>query len=137
LHLLDVCLISIDVLTIEAYRVEEVSQFDGKIEDKSQFGENPIQDSQVAKTEIFVPRVLSAEDIDAPGDDTNDPALDIVVSWEGGGASGLTCLGPHAPGDGGDNEPFIDDEPAPCVLAVHHSLELMVNQLIPPNRSTL
>ena len=63
-----------------------------------------------------MPHVLSTEERDAPGDGTDDPAPDIVVSREGGGGSGITSVGSDAPGDGSDDEPFIDDEPAPEII---------------------
>ena len=52
--------------------------------------------------------VLLAEERDAPGDGTDDPAPDIVLSREVGGASGITSLGSDAPGDGTVDEPFKD-----------------------------
>jgi hypothetical protein len=65
---------------------------------------------------IFVPHVLSVEERevhlerDASGDGIDHPASDIVVSREGGGASGITSLGSDAPADGSNVKPFIDDE---------------------------
>ena len=63
-----------------------------------------------------MPCDLSAEERDAPGDGTDDPAPDIVVSSEIGGASGITSLGSDAPVDGTDDEPFIDEGPAPEII---------------------
>ena len=63
-----------------------------------------------------MPHVLSAEERDAPGDGTDDPAPDIVVSREVGGPSGITSLGSDAPRDGTDDEPFIGEEPAPEII---------------------
>ena len=51
-----------------------------------------------------MPHVLSAEESDAPGDGTDDPAPDIVVLQAGG----ITSVGSNAPGDGSDDEPFYD-----------------------------
>ena len=48
-----------------------------RVEDESQFAENHEEDSQIATPEIFVPHVLSAEESDAPGDGTDDPAPDF------------------------------------------------------------
>ena len=101
---------------MQKHRVEEVSQFDGRVEDESQFDNNHEDDYQIATPEVFVPCDLSAEERDAPGDGTDDPAPDIVVSSEVGGASGITSLGSDAHGDGSDDEPFIDDEPAPEII---------------------
>ncbi|KAK1610585.1 hypothetical protein QYE76_034258 [Lolium multiflorum] len=99
------------------HRVEEVSQFDGRFEDESQF--------------------------DAPVDGTDDgpfidegPAPEIIQPTEGGrGPSTQLCVevdarpeiitgvrvvsrppSPDAPVDGTDDEPFIDEGPAPEII---------------------
>ncbi|KAK1681388.1 hypothetical protein QYE76_042236 [Lolium multiflorum] len=99
------------------HRVEEVSQFDGRFEDESQF--------------------------DAPVDGTDDepfidegPAPDIIQPTEGGrGPSTQLCVevdarpeiisgvrvvsrppSPDAPVDGTDEEPFIDEGPTPDII---------------------
>ncbi|KAK1682664.1 hypothetical protein QYE76_043512 [Lolium multiflorum] len=99
------------------HRVEEVSQFDGRFEDESQF--------------------------DAPVDGTDDepfidegPAPEIIQSTEGGrGPSTQLCVevdarpeiitgvrvvsrppSPDAPVDGTDDEPLIDEGPAPEII---------------------
>ncbi|KAK1619072.1 hypothetical protein QYE76_024589 [Lolium multiflorum] len=99
------------------HRVEEVSQFDGRFEDESQF--------------------------DAPVDGTDDepfidegPAPEIIQPTEGGrGPSTQLCVevdarpeiitgvrvvsrppSPDAPVDGTDDEPFIDEGPAPDII---------------------
>jgi hypothetical protein len=101
---------------LQKHRVEEESQFDGRVEDESQFDKNHEDDYQTATPEVFVPCDLSAEERDAPGDGTDDPAPEIVVSSEVGGASGITSLGSNAPVDGTVDEPFIDEEPAPEII---------------------
>ena len=73
---------------MQKHRVEEVSQFDGRVEDESQFDENHEDDYQIATPDVVVPCDLSVEERDAPGDGTDDPVPDIIVSSVVGGASG-------------------------------------------------
>jgi hypothetical protein len=102
---------------LQKHRVEEVSQFDGRFEDESQF--------------------------DAPVDGTDDepfidegPAPEIIQPTEGGrGPSTQLCVevdarpeiitgvrvvsrppSPDAPVDGTDDEPLIDEGPAPEII---------------------
>ena len=56
-----------------------------------------------------MPHDLPAEESDAPGGGTDDPVLDIVMSWEGGGGSGIAMQNVMHLVDVGDHETFNNE----------------------------